>query len=466
MAKAAEAGRPDEAEPASSRSSQTYRMTKKSDPRIGLILARRLRARRRRRLRACSGCCPAAASSADPRRSSARCCSASLAALIVFGRRAQKAAYAQIEGQPGAAAAALGMLRRGWKTDPAIAFTKQQDVVHRVVGPPGIVLVGEGNPNRLQPLLATERRKHERVAAETPIHEVVVRQRRGRRCRCPSWSRHVTKLGRDGQARRDDRRAPPAQGARRQPLEHPAAQGPGADQHEGHARQHARPLSPERRTTAAPRLRLVRDAASQPLAVCRVTVAVPATGRAARARRAGRPAAGSPGTTSSVRASAQQQADRPAAAVGADDAQPGRELAEGAARRARSAPRLERRRRRAATAARRARCWSRVAAGTEDHDRPRGATRTSRRRAPAIRRAQDAVSHGGRQAPATLDRGPTPRGHLLHGRNKPDTVKKLPLPRLRGIRDAAPHPGSHHADLRLPRCAAKEDECSRTATSC
>ena len=49
--------------------------------------------------------------------------------LIVFGRRAQSAAITQIEGKPGAAAAALGMLRRGWKTEPAIAFTKQQDVV-------------------------------------------------------------------------------------------------------------------------------------------------------------------------------------------------------------------------------------------------------------------------------------------------------------------------------------------------
>lgn len=97
-----------------------------------------------------------------------------LAVLIIFGRRAQRAALAQIEGQPGAAAAALGLLRRGWKTDPAIAFTKQQDVLHRLVGPPGIVLIGEGNINRLRPLMAAERRKHERVAAETPIHEVYV----------------------------------------------------------------------------------------------------------------------------------------------------------------------------------------------------------------------------------------------------------------------------------------------------
>lgn len=97
-----------------------------------------------------------------------------LAVLIVFGRRAQRAALAQIEGQPGAAAAALGLLRRGWKTDPAVGFTKQQDVVHRLVGPPGIVLIGEGNPNRLKALLASERRKHERVVSETPITEIIV----------------------------------------------------------------------------------------------------------------------------------------------------------------------------------------------------------------------------------------------------------------------------------------------------
>jgi hypothetical protein len=120
----------------------------------------------------------------------------SLAALIIFGRRAQTAAYAQMEGQPGAAAAALRMLRRGWKTDPAIAFTKQQDVVHRVVGPPGIVLIGEGNANRVRQLLATERRKHERVASETPIHEVVCGNGEGE-VPLPKLARHVQKLGRE-----------------------------------------------------------------------------------------------------------------------------------------------------------------------------------------------------------------------------------------------------------------------------
>jgi hypothetical protein len=118
-----------------------------------------------------------------------------LATLIVFGRRAQKAALSQIEGKPGAAAAALGMLRRGWKTEPAIAVTKQQDIVTRVVGPPGIVLIGEGNVNRLRPLLTSERRKHERVASETPIHEIVVGNDPGQ-VPLPKLTRHVTKLGR------------------------------------------------------------------------------------------------------------------------------------------------------------------------------------------------------------------------------------------------------------------------------
>jgi len=118
-----------------------------------------------------------------------------LAALIVFGRRAQRAQYRQIEGRPGAAAAALGQLRRGWKVEPGIAFNRNQDLVHRVVGPPGIVLVGEGSPHRLRSLLATERRKHERVASETPIHEVISGDGDGA-VPIPKLTRYVTKLGR------------------------------------------------------------------------------------------------------------------------------------------------------------------------------------------------------------------------------------------------------------------------------
>lgn len=96
-----------------------------------------------------------------------------LVTMIYFGRRAERAAYAQFEGQPGAAAAGLSVLKRGWNVKPGIAFTKQQDMVHRVVGRPGIVLVGEGNPNRIRSLLASEKKKHARIADEVPIYDLI-----------------------------------------------------------------------------------------------------------------------------------------------------------------------------------------------------------------------------------------------------------------------------------------------------
>ena len=121
-----------------------------------------------------------------------------LAALIIFSRRAQKAVYGQMEGQVGAAAGALGLLKRGWHVDQAIAFTKQQDVVHRVVGPPGIVLVGEGNPGRVKSLLTGERRRHERVATDAPVHEIIVGSEEGQ-IPLSKLSRHVQKMKRQVQ---------------------------------------------------------------------------------------------------------------------------------------------------------------------------------------------------------------------------------------------------------------------------
>ncbi len=58
--------------------------------------------------------------------------------LLVFSRRVQKAQFAAIEGQPGAAAAVLNVMRGQWFVTPAVAFTAKQDLVHRVVGRPGV----------------------------------------------------------------------------------------------------------------------------------------------------------------------------------------------------------------------------------------------------------------------------------------------------------------------------------------
>ena len=95
-------------------------------------------------------------------------------ALIYFSRVAPRAAYARIEGQPGAAAAGLNMLRRGWTVTPGIAVDKNRNLVHRVVGPPGVVLVGEGpSANQLRVLLNAERTKTQRVLADWPVHTLV-----------------------------------------------------------------------------------------------------------------------------------------------------------------------------------------------------------------------------------------------------------------------------------------------------
>jgi hypothetical protein len=96
-----------------------------------------------------------------------------LAATIVFGKRAEKAAFSQVEGQPGAAAAALNMLRRGWTVTPGVAVTRNQDIVHRAVGKPGVVLIAEGGgPSRLGNLLAQEKKKVARFVPDVPIYDV------------------------------------------------------------------------------------------------------------------------------------------------------------------------------------------------------------------------------------------------------------------------------------------------------
>ncbi|MFI6943158.1 DUF4191 domain-containing protein [Streptomyces sp. NPDC050418] len=97
-----------------------------------------------------------------------------LAMAIVFGRRAERAAFGQMEGQPGAAAAVLDNIGRGWQTTPAVAMNRSQDVVHRAVGKAGIVLIAEGNPNRVKSLLAAEKKKMARVVADVPVHDFIV----------------------------------------------------------------------------------------------------------------------------------------------------------------------------------------------------------------------------------------------------------------------------------------------------
>ena len=100
-------------------------------------------------------------------------------AMILFGRFAQSAQYSAVEGRPGAAAAILQSMRGNWTVTPAVAGNRNLDVVHRAVGRPGVVLVGEGSPNRLPSLLAAEKKRISRVAHETPIYDFQVGNEEG-----------------------------------------------------------------------------------------------------------------------------------------------------------------------------------------------------------------------------------------------------------------------------------------------
>jgi len=119
-----------------------------------------------------------------------------MTAMILFGRFAQSAQYATIAGQPGAAAAILQSLRGNWTVTPAVAANRNMDVVHRAVGRPGVVLVGEGSPSRLGSLLAAEKKRVSRVAYEVPIYDIQVGDEQGQLA-IRQLQKHIMKLPRN-----------------------------------------------------------------------------------------------------------------------------------------------------------------------------------------------------------------------------------------------------------------------------
>ena len=119
-----------------------------------------------------------------------------LAAFSIFGRRAQRSVYSQAEGQPGAAGWALDNMRGAWRVTVGVDGNTHLDAVHRVIGRPGIILVGEGAPHRVKNLIAQQKRRIARVVGSTPIYEVVVGNDEGQ-IPLSKLQRHLTKLPRN-----------------------------------------------------------------------------------------------------------------------------------------------------------------------------------------------------------------------------------------------------------------------------
>ena len=94
-----------------------------------------------------------------------------LVAFFTFTRFANSAAFASIKGQLGAAASVLMSIRRGFTSTPAVNVSRNQDMVHRTVGRPGIVLVGEGGAG-VRALMIDEKKKMERFLPGVPVTEI------------------------------------------------------------------------------------------------------------------------------------------------------------------------------------------------------------------------------------------------------------------------------------------------------
>lgn len=116
-----------------------------------------------------------------------------LVAFIIFGRRAQRNVYRKAEGQAGAAAWALENLRGKWRVTPGVAATGHLDAVHRVIGRPGVIFVGEGSPSRVKPLLAQEKKRTARLIGDVPIYDIVIGNEEGE-VPLAKLERHLTKL--------------------------------------------------------------------------------------------------------------------------------------------------------------------------------------------------------------------------------------------------------------------------------
>jgi len=116
--------------------------------------------------------------------------------LVVFGQLAQKAQYSMLDGQVGAAAAVLQGMRGNWEVTPAIAVNRDQDLIHLVVGLPGIILVSEGPGSRVQKLLVSEKKRLQRVALDVPVYDIQCGDGEGQ-VPLKKLQRHIMKLPRN-----------------------------------------------------------------------------------------------------------------------------------------------------------------------------------------------------------------------------------------------------------------------------
>ncbi len=100
-------------------------------------------------------------------------------ALIVLNLRSNAAMMNAAEGQPGAAAQIVENMRGDWRVRPAASSTTQFDMVHIVIGRPGVILLGEGQTQRVRGLMGQEKRRLSKVIGSAPIYDYMIGQGEG-----------------------------------------------------------------------------------------------------------------------------------------------------------------------------------------------------------------------------------------------------------------------------------------------
>ena len=102
-----------------------------------------------------------------------------LAVMIVLNLRSNKAMLAEATLQPGASASIVETMRGDWRVKPAVAATTQFDMVHLVIGRPGVILLGEGNPQRVRQLINQERKRLAKVIGNADLRDYIIGEEEG-----------------------------------------------------------------------------------------------------------------------------------------------------------------------------------------------------------------------------------------------------------------------------------------------
>ena len=97
-----------------------------------------------------------------------------LGVMIVLRLRVDKLTIKRAKEEPSGVAMLIDMMRGDWRVTPGVATTTMFDMVHVVVGRAGVILLGEGDPQRLRPLISEEKRRFAKIIGTADLRDFTV----------------------------------------------------------------------------------------------------------------------------------------------------------------------------------------------------------------------------------------------------------------------------------------------------